>query len=357
MKVMEINNMKREEALEIFGLPESASSQMVEDRFIILTKRNRAAGGDKEQSARLAQAYDVLNGRAEQRQQAVEARENAKKYYGKTKDEWKVHFSYSWKKYAGIVLGIIAVIYVIHFYATRKDPDLQMLSIGHFVVDETILPEYAIEELGFEYPTMSAVDIVVDLSVDEAEAQVDANMLLMTRLAERPEVLLLDQMTLQRYGDILEPIDDLYADLVASLPTEKLEQITPISFRIADIKTANAPEGTEPDIQPGDEEEHIYGLQLSDPNLILGYGFYSRWPVVEDSSDGSGDSDEDDSDIPSEGDATDATDDVDISLQARVLIFGVMKNSDNPDKGLEFVLHALSDQDYFLAIVDSLQDT
>lgn len=316
-------NMTREEALLVFNLSDPITEQEIENRYFILTKRARASE-DREKSAELAAAYDVLTGRAQQRKEKEILRANAKKYWGKTKDEWKVYFGYTWLRYVLILICVCVVGSIVYGAITRKEEDLKIVAVGHFSADNTILSNYAKEKTGYENPSVSVANAVFTEEIEFSEMTMQGEMVAAAFMATRPEIIITDRVSMPQYLGSLLPMDELYQEILNILPPEMAEKITPVRSNLLAYREMGLMEGEEPEYEPGDDEEYIYGLMITDPELMYGYGFLSLWPPYEN---------------PKKEENPEKRD--------PALIFSVSAFCDNPENGLQFVKDILIDQDYF----------
>ena len=94
----DIVSMTREQALEYLGLPANANDFMIDEKFWKLSKNIRGDNTPegKQKIADLSAAYDIATGRRDERVHKAEQREQARKIFGKTGDEWRTYFSYTW---------------------------------------------------------------------------------------------------------------------------------------------------------------------------------------------------------------------------------------------------------------------
>ena len=319
---MAYENMTREEALVVFGLNESADIQDVENRYYILTKRVHAEGSIPAKTAELVAAYDVLNGRAEERRQKELAREKQKKFRGKTAEEWKVYWGYMWWRYALMVLGVVMVVYFVRLAVTRKDYDLNVVSLGYFSSDTDRLTEFARNELGFENPVVSSVELLLNAEGGEvSEITMNGPELALLRLIDKPHVILTDRITMPYYLDYYVQLDDFYEELMRELPADVAEMIVPVYYK----RTALDDDAQYED----DTAKHIYGLMIEDVNLILAYGFYNLWRPFENPE--------------KEPDPT---------LRNSGLIFCVTSLADDPEVGKNFIKEVFLARDHFIALLE-----
>ena len=317
-------NMTREEALAVFDLPNEADPSAVEKRYFILSKRFHTEG-EKEKITELVAAYEVLNGTAEIRRQKEALREQSKKYFGKTAHEWNVYLGYTWRRYVLIIVALIAVGSVVYTSVTKAPEDLRVAVIGHFSVDNERLVDFAKNEKGFRNPSFLNADVVFDPDVEQNEMTMQGPMIAMAHLSIKPDIILTDRMSMLRYVEAMEPIDDFYDELLDTLPAETMEKITPIRAKLADYRDMTTMEGEEPEYQPGDFDEHVFGLMITDPELIYAYGFLSLWPPYEK---------------PEE--------EYDPTLRDPSLIFCITNYSEEPGRGERFVKDMLSNSSYFM---------
>ena len=316
-------NMDRKEALSLFGLDETAEQREIDRKYFVLMKNYRGEG-NKEKLAELAFAYDVITGKIEElRLKAVE-REKAKKYFGKTASEWRIYLGYTWWQYALAAVAAGLLVSLVLNAVFQKEVDLQVVSLGHFSADTTVLTDYAVDEMGFDNPTVTAVDLIADPAVEQSEITMVGPQIAMAQLSTKPDVVLTDRMTMMSYLEVMKPLDDFYLELEKELSPEMFGQIIPIRAKLAEYREMTTMEGYEVKYEPGDHEEYIYGLMIEDPVLIYGYGYYSLWLPYEE---------------PEK--------ELDPTLRDPSLIFALTTHADDPERGQKFVQKILSDQDFF----------
>ena len=98
MSSFDIEKMTKEEALEYLGLPSDANDFYIDEKFWKLSKQYRGKN-DKESEDKLSElsaVYNIACGRRDEALRKADERAKASKFLGKTKDEWKNYFAYSW---------------------------------------------------------------------------------------------------------------------------------------------------------------------------------------------------------------------------------------------------------------------
>jgi len=160
-----ILDMTVEDAKEYMGLAADANDFAVDEKFWQLSKRYEAEG-DEQKLTDLSAVYNIATGRRDAAEAAAKAYAAEKKYFGKTKDDWKNFFSYNWLKMVIIAIVAIAAGNLIYsvFFADRYD--CYVVSVGNFEVDGEVV-ERILEEYGYSKPYVNAATVVVPNDEDK----------------------------------------------------------------------------------------------------------------------------------------------------------------------------------------------
>ena len=274
--------MDRISALAILGLNEKANAYAIDNRFWQLTKRYRAEKNDDKLKSVTA-AYEVASGRAAERQAEQVVDNKGRKFFGKSMRQWRVYFYYTWWKIAAILLCIVLGGALIYQVITGGNYDIKVVSIGHFAMDNTFLTGYSTDKLGYKKPYITFADLVIDGSEAENNATIYGAAAAASFLSIDPDVIIFDNKTMPYYLPTITSLDSYYAYLQENLPKVLLDQITPVKSTMKQYKELTVEEGEEVMISPDDKVEHIYGLKISDPELIRALGYTNEWINEKDS--------------------------------------------------------------------------
>lgn len=289
----DIVSMTREQALEYLGLPANANDFMIDEKFWKLSKNIRGDNTPegKQKIADLSAAYDIATGRRDEREHKAEQREQARKIFGKTGDEWRTYFSYTWYKYLILILVLILGGNLIYTIATRQGYDCGYVSIGHFSNDTDFVEKYLTTRLGFRNPMVSTVDIVVPNDQGQTQ-QAYADQTATTLMLSMPNVLVFDEVTMPYYFGSLQDVTSLYSFLRENLTEEQFSQITPVymSERTAreilndyEINYGAEMSVVDDDMSIYDDNPIMVGIKLKNEEAIAALGYQNLWPEYDDS--------------------------------------------------------------------------
>lgn len=268
--------LNRIAALKILGLDENANAYLVDNRFWQLTKRYRAEKND-DKLKEVTEAYEVASGRAAAKKVEETQQQQAKKYFGKSIRQWNVFFYYAWWKILLILLCAVLGVSFLYQMVIRRDYDIKIVGIGHFTMDNTLLTDYSIHDLGYKNPYITVADLVADGSETQNSATIYGAAAAAAFLGLDPDVILFDAKTMPYYLSTVVSLDTYYAELQDTLPKSLFDKITPLTSTMKDFYELTAVEGDKIEIKAGDEARHIYGLQISDPELIRALGVANGW--------------------------------------------------------------------------------
>lgn len=282
----ELIGMSREDALRYLELPENANDYEIEERFWQLSKRSRAIKDDAErirQMNDLSYVLDVATGREEARLKALADREAAKKYFGKTAEEWKVYFGYTWYKYLLVLIGILVIGALLYRIFFTPDEDISVISVGHYQSDPTLM-EVRLKDEGFKNPYCTNVDYVAPN--DEGQTGNMYNeMTASVILASNPDIVITDELSyIYQFGQFAD-MGYFYDELKEELPADKFSKITPVYCSEYDAveksieyqEKSDTGEVDRSDLQTANTEEIMVGLKIEDEALIYDLGFKTLW--------------------------------------------------------------------------------
>ena len=291
----DVSNMTREQALTYMGLPMNASDFAIDEKFWILSKQVRGDNTPegKQKIADLSTAYDIATGRRDERVQKEEQRERERKFLGKTADEWRTYFSYTWYKYLiGVILLILAG-NLAYNVITNPGYDSGVLAIGHFENGSDYVERFMTTRLGFKNPMISTVDIVVPNEQGQSQ-QAYADQTASTLLLSCPNVLIFDEVTLPYYYANLSDISSLYTYLRENLSAEQFSKIHPVFMSerqaqevMVEYEIVYGAEGErsveDVDMSSFDTTPVMVGLMIDDEAAIATLGYSNLWPEYDTS--------------------------------------------------------------------------
>lgn len=289
----EVSNMTREQALTYMGLPINASDFAIDEKFWILSKQVRGDNSHegKQRIADLSTAYDIATGRRDERVQKEEERERERKFLGKTADEWRTYFSYTWYKYLiGLILLVLAG-NLAYSMITNPGYDSGILAMGHFENGTDYVERFMTTRLGFKNPMVSTVDIVVPNEQGQAQ-QAYADQTASTLLLSCPNVLIFDEVTLPYYYSNLSDISSLYSYLRENLSVEQFSKIVPVYMSerdaqeiMVEYELVYGVEGQmavdDIDMSSFDTNPVMIGLRIEDESAIATLGYSNLWPEYD----------------------------------------------------------------------------
>lgn len=258
--------INKDEAYGILGLTSKASELDIERRYAVLVKRYHA----EENNAKLEEvslAYNIAKGIYVEPIQ--ESPKMKKVILGKTRSEWKNILYYGRGKYIAIALAVLIVGSTAYTMITNTPPDFKVAVIGEFSVEDPVITENYVKSL---YPEFEKVEVEsVYINKNEADsfygsAFIQKAMLLLT--ASNEDVVILDRYTFNQYagGGAFLPIGDLYEAILAMDETDSL-----------DIEAMKA---TIPTNSDGSGTEEIYGIDISDSELLSSIGISGRDQII-----------------------------------------------------------------------------
>lgn len=309
------NEMTREEALAFFGLDESSGDYDLEQKYYQYIKKFRSnIEANSDDLSRINDAYEIATGKRNKIVQERNMRENSRKVLGKTRKEWGVHFYYSWWKY--ILLGFVfgSFIFVIYHFFFTPNVDFTIIAFGHFENVERQIVDFTEEKFTFKRPQFMLANLIADNSEQTDEITMYGELTTAAYLSVEHDILITDRRTIPIFLPNFAPMDDFYDELKKELSEEQLEAIQPVIFSMADYyKLISELSEENPEIADEDHERHIYGLMITDPELILAMGFENRWR----------------SDPPT-------------------LVFGISLKTEDREKSEEFIRTILIQSDWFI---------
>ena len=282
----EVSAMTKDQAIEYLGLEKGATKEEIDDKFYLLVMRYRKSKDeDAEQKlADLSCAYHIASGRKEEEEQREIAHEQAKKYFGKTSEEWKTFFGYNWIKFvlgAGILIFVIGLV---NFFA-GNDNSCTVISFGNFGHSASYMTS-VLELYGYTNPYVASVDYVVP-NTEGQENQAYADQTLAAFFSADPNVLITDEMTYVYYFSQFADLADVYEIMQEELPQSTLDMLTPVYMseleaynltktyyeQIYDIQDYD----NEVDVDMLSDVPVLIGFEITDADVIEKLGYENRW--------------------------------------------------------------------------------
>lgn len=214
-----------------------------------------------------------------------EQEEAAPKIAGKTKKQWRDHFSYVWFKYSifPITIAIIALLLLGIFGRTKND--VVIYSFGFFEVEDTYMSE-ALKNEGFKVPFFPAAVVVMPNQEGKNPTgydQENASAYFMTN----PDVIVSDGITYGYFYTSFGVYPESYQRIMDSLSAEAKKHIEPVYMSAKDaeecVRKYNAWSGKgDPDIENSetasdDTTKVIIGLRLNDTEACRKLGYKTGW--------------------------------------------------------------------------------
>ena len=281
------NKMSVKEALDYMGLPHDATPYVIDEKFWQMSKNIRAAGGDDYEAKldELSEVYDIASGRKISRDKALAARNRKKKYFGKTADEWKTHFSYSWFKYLLILLGVFMAGSLIYNMFIKPRIDCGIVSVGHFACDGKYYEQLLLEEMGFKNAYVNTADVVVpndegQMSAAYAEQSADS------MLVSKPNILITDSKTTPYYFSACADMTNTYEMLRENLVENKFDKLVPVylserefyyMIMTYEYETGYGEAFTSADLAQYNPEQIMIGIMVEDPEYMGAMGYDCYW--------------------------------------------------------------------------------
>lgn len=247
-----------EEAHAVLGLPATASSEEVEERYFLLLKK--AKTGQDIDVDKVSRAYrTIVEAMREQKVQELE-----KQYYGDA--VWKRKWAEFWAKHRTTVIASIVVLVVAGMFlqtyldqrarriaeANRPPIDVYVMFVGEFYhQNEEELPDRMLAD----FPAWQRVDALISLAPENPRdpyevAALQKNVIML--MSEKPDVYIADNHNFNSllFQSAFLPLDDL----AGQFPADKLLR----------GKTEQ------------DETIRVYGIDVSDSPLFAKWGILDK---------------------------------------------------------------------------------
>lgn len=285
----ELVGMSQSDALKYLELPEDANDFQMDEAFWKLSKRARNIKDDKQRDQRiidLSYAYDVATGKEAKRLEALKAREAAKKYFGRTKEEWGVYFGYTWYRYLLAIVGIICICMICYRVFFTPDEDISVLSVGHFDVDVEVM-ENRLKHAGMENPFVNCSNLVVPNDEGEMNGSY-ADMTSSVLFVSNPDIVVTDEKTCKFFFEQFQDLSLLYDNLEMQIGSEAYSKIEPIycteyeaGLLSVEYLESQAMDADRDELLTMSHDRILIGFKITDEELIKELGYYNLWPKTE----------------------------------------------------------------------------
>ena len=282
---LDLTKMTREEALAYMGLSSDADRKAIDDRFWQMSKKYR--GKDDPESMRMedeiSSVYDIATGNRDEKLRIEKALEAEPKYWGKTKDEWKNYFEYTWYKYAAVIIGAVSLIVIFVGYFFNSKTTYTVAVFGHMRFDNTNMIEALLDQ-GAKNPYVGYADIIVpnDEGLEYSET---GNETLNALFYMNPVVLVSDKQSYTYYFSTYKDLAPLSDRIMAGLSDEAKAGIAPVYmtqqeaiYYQNEMYLVNGfDEDDLPDPSTYPDTPILIGYEITDPDLSLKLGVDCFW--------------------------------------------------------------------------------
>ncbi|MBO4450185.1 MAG: hypothetical protein J5777_06335 [Clostridiales bacterium] len=286
--------------------PDESDKEWLKQHFITLVKRSCAGRiililPDEEKRAKFNEEFESLIGYffADDYAEAVKVlcdvdlkeKDNGPKIAGKTKNQWRDHFSYVWFKYSifPIAIAIIAILFF-GFFSKSKN-DVIVYSFGFFEHKEEYM-EGVLKEAGFKVPYFPSAVVVMPNQEGKKPTEYE-NESATAYFMTVPDIIVSDGVTYgyfyQSFGVYPESYEKIYEGL--SEEAKKHVERVYMSAVEADeyVKKYNAwsgrgdPEIDEKELNATSDVKAIIGFRITDPEACKKLGYSSGWTKSDSS--------------------------------------------------------------------------
>lgn len=285
----ELVGISKEDALKYLELNDDANEFLIDEAFWKLSKRIRSEKDDsirEQKMLDLSYVYDVATGKEEKRLEALRTREAAKKYFGKTKEEWKVYFGYTWYRYLIVIIILICLGSIIYRMAFTPEEDLSVLSVGHFEVDVDVM-ENRLKNQGMVNPFVNSSNLVVPNDEGEVNGSY-ADMTSSVLFVSNPDIVITDEPTTKYFFDQFQDLTMLYEELEDKIGSEAFSKIEPVycteyeaGVLSIEYLESQAMDADRNELVSLSHDRILIGFKITDESLIKRLGYYNLWPKKE----------------------------------------------------------------------------
>lgn len=221
----------------------------------------------------------------------LKEKDNGPKIAGKTKNQWRDHFSYVWFKYSifPIAIAIIVVLFL-GFFGKSKN-DVIIYSFGFFEHNEAYMEEVMKNE-GFKVPYFPSAVVVMPNQEGKKPTEYEnesASAYFMTV----PDIIVSDGVTYGYYYQSFGVYPESYEKIYANLSEEAKKHVERVYMSAVEadeyIRKYNAwsgrgdPEIDEQELNATSDVKAIIGFRISDPEACKRLGYSSGWTKSDSS--------------------------------------------------------------------------
>lgn len=214
-----------------------------------------------------------------------EADEKSIKIAGKTKNQWRDHFSFLWFKYSIFPIAIAIIVLLLFGVFGRTKNDVIIYSFGYFELDETYMNSVMINE-GYKVPYFpSAVTVMPNQEGKKATGHEFESV--SAYFMTVPDVIISDGITYGYYYSSFGVFPDSYQKIWDSLSDEAKKHVELVYMSAAEAeefsRKYNAWAGKgDPEIEEAlreadDTVKAPIGLRINDKAACEKLGFKSGW--------------------------------------------------------------------------------
>ena len=284
--------MTKKEALAYFGLSKDATPFMLEEKYFQNIKRYRMDSEKfQEELDRINEIYRIASGK-EVTIKSANTHEIPKK---RKVSPYRIvnHLYYSWFKYLVAAIVLIVIFFFVRQVFFTPRVDFYIIGLGHFQRTNDVMIDYAQDELGYQRVYLGVADMIVDGSEAGDAYTAQGSVVATAFLQTGADVIISDETTMPFFWEYIEPIDELYDEIIESLPPERAQNIIPIYYSYAEYVTLVSGSYGFEDEEETDEiveemtllpehyDQHIFGIMIDDPELINALGIVNRWEEKE----------------------------------------------------------------------------
>ena len=211
--------------------------------------------------------------------------EKSIKIAGKTKRQWRDHFSFIWFKYSVFLIAVAIVVLLLFGVFGRTKNDIIIYSFGYFDLDETYMTELMINE-GYKVPYFpEAVTVMPNQEGKKATGHEFESV--SAYFMAVPDVIVSDGITYPYYYSSFGVFPESYKKIWDSLSEEAKKHVELVYMSAADAeefsRRYNAWAGKgDPEIEAQLEENDdttkvVIGLRLNDLAACEKLGYKSGW--------------------------------------------------------------------------------
>jgi hypothetical protein len=235
---------------------------------------------NREKLDEINEVYEIATGKRQETIREEITRDKAFKLFGKTMKEWRNHFYYSWWRYILVAFSLAILFLLVRHFFFAATIDLRVVAIGHFEKYNDRIEEVTKSEGWSVNPAVYNSNLVADNSEPPDQDSMSGEISATAFLSVRNDVIITDARTFPFFFMNYMPIDDLYETMKSELTEDQLDGIEPIYYSAAEHYAILEKYGFEDDDrETADEdfERHVYGLKITDTELIAAMGFENRW--------------------------------------------------------------------------------